>query len=573
MNVKRITEFGLSLVLGLSSLLVLAVPKAHAAADTCTWTGAVNANMNNAGNWTGCDNANLPQAGDSLTFPNGAGVTNKAVNNDFTAGTSFATITVSGSNVGGEAGYVISGNAIQLSFGIYTSSFVRLELDITATGNLIFSNTTSGGQINLGSNSTTGAKTLALGSNTLTVFAFTDLYANVTGSGNITSTNSLSISGAASGYTGTLTLNGLAKSLSLNNATGGQVIVEDGANLSLSICDGQTFTQNLTLNGTSPAYPKLSASSKVCPTPIDSGMGGGGCGECPSYDVYYSSNGIPTTGNVTLAGSLTLGADVTVRSYAKVFNITSSISGAKSLSLVPGGSGDLVINSSSNTSNTPNGTIKPVRETITLTDDLSAKSVNVAGFFELIINGVRGAVTVESGAKLKGSGTVGALTIKTDGILAPGQSPGCLNSGNLVLNGIFEVELAGVTVCTQYDQTKVTGTVDVTNGTLSTILLDGYVPATTNKFVIIDNDGADAVVGTFAGLVEGATVTAGDVAYKISYVGGDGNDVVLTVITSPNTGFKMLSNNPTATMISTLLAAGAIIGISKRYNRLSTKRK
>lgn len=33
MNVKRVAEFGLSLCLSLSSLLVVAVPKAHAAAS------------------------------------------------------------------------------------------------------------------------------------------------------------------------------------------------------------------------------------------------------------------------------------------------------------------------------------------------------------------------------------------------------------------------------------------------------------------------------------------------------------------------------------------------------------
>ena len=36
------------------------------------------------------------------------------------------------------------------------------------------------------------------------------------------------------------------------------------------------------------------------------------------------------------------------------------------------------------------------------------------------------------------------------------------------------------------------------------------------------------MTGTFNGLPEGATVNAGLVSYKISYVGGTGNDVVLT---------------------------------------------
>src|SRR5262249_34827358 len=41
--------------------------------------------------------------------------------------------------------------------------------------------------------------------------------------------------------------------------------------------------------------------------------------------------------------------------------------------------------------------------------------------------------------------------------------------------------------------------------------------------------GTDAVVGTFAGLAQGATVLIGGRPFTISYTGGDGNDVVLTV--------------------------------------------
>ena len=41
---------------------------------------------------------------------------------------------------------------------------------------------------------------------------------------------------------------------------------------------------------------------------------------------------------------------------------------------------------------------------------------------------------------------------------------------------------------------------------------------------------ADAVSGTFAGLAEGASFAHGSSSYSISYVGGDGNDVVLTAL-------------------------------------------
>jgi uncharacterized repeat protein (TIGR01451 family) len=47
-------------------------------------------------------------------------------------------------------------------------------------------------------------------------------------------------------------------------------------------------------------------------------------------------------------------------------------------------------------------------------------------------------------------------------------------------------------------------------------------------FVLIANDGGDAITGTFAGLAEGATTTISGQTFSVSYIGGTGNDVVLT---------------------------------------------
>ena len=49
------------------------------------------------------------------------------------------------------------------------------------------------------------------------------------------------------------------------------------------------------------------------------------------------------------------------------------------------------------------------------------------------------------------------------------------------------------------------------------------------EYVIINNDGSDPVVGTFAGLAQGASFLIGGTPFQISYTGGSGNDVVLTV--------------------------------------------
>ena len=138
-------------------------------------------------------------------------------------------------------------------------------------------------------------------------------------------------------------------------------------------------------------------------------------------------------------------------------------------------------------------------------------------------------ITVSSGATLGGSGTAPMVTVNTGGTVAPGLSPGILNTGDVSLSSssTFAVELDGTTAGTGYDQLAVTGTVALGGSTLDVTL--GFSPAPNDSFTIINNDGSDAVSSNFLGLAEGGTFTSGPFEFTISYVGGDGNDVVLTV--------------------------------------------
>jgi len=77
----------------------------------------------------------------------------------------------------------------------------------------------------------------------------------------------------------------------------------------------------------------------------------------------------------------------------------------------------------------------------------------------------------------------------------------------------------------------VTGTVTLGGGL--TVNASGAPFPTGNTYLIIANDGTDPVVGTFLGLPEGSIITSGVQSFRISYVGGTGNDVVLTAIATP----------------------------------------
>ncbi len=144
------------------------------------------------------------------------------------------------------------------------------------------------------------------------------------------------------------------------------------------------------------------------------------------------------------------------------------------------------------------------------------------------------AVTL-SGGKTTRNGYSLATLNQIGGQLAPGNSPGCLTiDGNysLAVAGSLQVEVDGASVCTQYDQLRVNGSVSLA-GALDFVLAPTYAPSIGTLFTIIENDGADAIVGQFTGLPERQVFIAnGTELFQITYRGGTGNDVVLKYLGS-----------------------------------------
>ena len=95
----------------------------------------------------------------------------------------------------------------------------------------------------------------------------------------------------------------------------------------------------------------------------------------------------------------------------------------------------------------------------------------------------------------------------------------------------LKIAINGTTVDAQYSQLKVEGKVDITGVNLE--FSGSFVPSSCQSFMIVNNDGTDAIIGTFTGLAEGATLPnfrGSGLNAKISYIGGDGNDVILRLI-------------------------------------------
>jgi outer membrane autotransporter protein len=144
----------------------------------------------------------------------------------------------------------------------------------------------------------------------------------------------------------------------------------------------------------------------------------------------------------------------------------------------------------------------------------------------LTVNGsTASAIAVDIGAVLQGTGSVGALTVNSGGTHAPGNSIGAqtVNGAYTLAPGsilIIEANAAG-----QADRVVVNGAVTLTDATLAVLSAYGNYSVATN-YTIIDNDGVDAVTGTFGSIA----VSSIFLDAAVDYAGGDGNDVVLSLM-------------------------------------------
>jgi hypothetical protein len=133
-----------------------------------------------------------------------------------------------------------------------------------------------------------------------------------------------------------------------------------------------------------------------------------------------------------------------------------------------------------------------------------------------------------------GTGTVGTVNV-VQGTISAGTltSPtGILNTGSLTFtpNGNFAVKIGGTTPGTNgHDQLNVTGTVNLNNALLAPIPWNNFRPAIGDSFTILRNDGTDTINGAFLNAPEGAVFGGAlNTAFRITYRGGDGNDIVIT---------------------------------------------
>lgn len=162
-------------------------------------------------------------------------------------------------------------------------------------------------------------------------------------------------------------------------------------------------------------------------------------------------------------------------------------------------------------------------------------------------------------ATLGGNGTVNTIRLWQYGILSPGAAgqvgSDILSTTNLwMYGGTFHVALNGTIPGVQYDQVDVAGmtaigSISITDSVDLDVAL-GYNAHVGDQFTIINDAAGAQLSGNFAGLPEGAVFSADGDQFQITYQGGDGNDVVLTVLSTPE---------PSAITFATACLAGLLL--------------
>lgn len=552
-----------ALVVAFSSVLTLIVPATtYAAGQTCTWTGAgSDANFSTIENWSGCGGA-APTNNDSIVF-NGASTTDVVTATNDINGLIVDGITVNSSEA---RRYIIAGN-LTINGDITANSFARfsgtltLSKNVNVIGDLEF---ISGSVIN-----TAGYTLTKMGGY---------LYAGsvISGSGSIVASGNgahIIFMGNATAFTGAIQSSGggsIAVNASAISASSA-ITISSGSTLFLCGFNGASIENSLTIGGSgSEGYGgAIYTGSAVC---SNSG-GAGAIGDSPTAVV--------PTASVNWTGPITLTSDTVVSGYGE-FKIAGTLSGAFTVTQKSGTVGKVTVAASTNTSKTPNGTQNSAVLKTTYGENKPTEYVYVGANEEATLTGTYLNAMVTGGV-LKGNGALkGSLEVTKSASVAPGMSPGCLTSDTLSLAGTYLFEIGGTDACTGYDQLKVLNAnntadavmIDDTSAVLTTSLYDSFAPKKGQTYVIIEQGGDKAVKGTFKDLPEGATFEQNGIVFKISYVGGTGNDVTLTVQSvpaTPDTGFALVSAHPLISLFTLMGISGMLVVLARRSSKLHGK--
>ena len=433
--------------------------------------------------------------------------------------------------------------------------------NVSGTGTLT---KTGAGTLTIGTLQSTGQITIDAGKLVASPFPNANFIANVTVNGTLETTTAISLWRALSGN-GTVNANGpihfsqFTDSVFTGTISAASLLGKDGTGkLTLTGNNdwGDTLVSGGTLqigNGVSGTYPNHSVGVRGSGTVIFNLPPAGTANVFTAQNsinvvvmsgaVTHTSVALPwnTTGNTTVTGgsfqTLVMNSPGNLMVSAPGTWTTGTSSNVGSLS----GSGQITANGeirfgSNGADTTFSGTIGPASGlapmeklgpgTHTLSGTVGlAGPMHVSGGTLRLQGGTTGQfVYVYGGTTLSGSGNVNAVVVN-GGTFAPQA----FSASQLISDagGTISFSIEGTAPGTQHSQVVVSLAPYLPNLTLA--LTGSFVPSPGQSFTLIRNDHPSFVpVGTFNGLPEGSVFTFNGVPVKLSYVGGTGNDVVLS---------------------------------------------
>ena len=297
-----------------------------------------------------------------------------------------------------------------------------------------------------------------------------------------------------------------------------------------------------------------------------------------------SLTAVDADATTVLSGDIVLNGDVEYKLEPNVtIKITGKLSGPGKLIAHRDNEGTILVESSNNTSsNTPNGLYGNAHEPkfIKLDGDKPTEHVIVKKGETVLLNGSR-SMSVYEGGVISGDITGGEFNVY--GVVSPGNnsiSKITARTFALMESSVYKMKILNKD---HYDQIDVSYGAGLANGRLDLTYLEGGVIKKGDTFTIINNRGTSPIDGSamFKDLPEGAEITVDGAIFKISYVGGDGNDVVLTALNdsvapkasvaskdpkapkAPNTGGEKLAVNLIGA-IAGIASAVALLIVAKR---------
>jgi len=142
-------------------------------------------------------------------------------------------------------------------------------------------------------------------------------------------------------------------------------------------------------------------------------------------------------------------------------------------------------------------------------------------------NTYTGATTVSSGKLTLSGSLTSAVTATTGTFATAGTNPSI--SGNLAVNATGRFEAFPAATLAVQGSVTLAGALDVN---APPGLYQGSV------FTVLNKTTTGAITGTFASKPEGSTFSQGGYLWQITYYGGNGNDIVLTILTGPATALE-----------------------------------